>query len=98
MVYYLQLLHEFNGMCEKDVVSIMGKNWKKVCYLLRDDDSEVIPSLEKLVLQKIERNIYHKKPRSLLPITFAKVRKSLLILIATSNLVYYRLMMTLRRF
>ena len=67
--FFFQLLHEFNVICAKDVVSTMEKNWLKVCHTLQENET----SSDKFILQKIERNIYHKRPRSHLPITFAMV-------------------------
>lgn len=60
-----QLLHEFNCICKSDVVAMMENKWIKLCQYFQH---------EKLVLQKIERNVYHKCPRSLRPIIFSMVR------------------------
>lgn len=53
----------------------METNWTKVCVLLQDSATEELTTDNEIcVLQKIEKNIYHKKPEeSLKPIVFSTV-------------------------
>lgn len=58
--FTLQLLYEFNSLEEKDMLETMKTNWKRVCEKLGDSDS-IIYEEEKKVIQKVERNVYHRK-------------------------------------
>ena len=53
------------------MVAVMENNWIKVCQVLHPQ--EVTSSAEKSVLEKIEKNIYHKRAQSLRPIIFSMV-------------------------
>ncbi len=60
-------------MCaEDDIITVMDKNWNKVCLTLLPNCEELTLSDERKVLQIIEKNIYHKR-QSMTPITLATV-------------------------
>ena len=65
----MQLLFEFTKLCDGDVVTNMAKNWQDVCATLLPNKDHLCFADEWRSLQIIEKNIYHKKPSTLL-ITF----------------------------
>ena len=72
-------MYEFVAKVGEDTFKSMSHNWQHICKrVVPSTDEEMTFSDEKLVLARVTKNIYHRKP-SVLPITFCEVSSGLLM-------------------